>query len=242
MFDLTGRTALVTGATGGIGSAIAQALHTQGATVAISGTRREVLDTLAGKWGDTFLCCRAISNSAEVEALVPAAAAMVIDILVANAASLATICSFVARFPAWRGPRPAFDAQAPAHHRDHLDRRRHRQSGPGQLYGVEGGADRHDQDAGRGIRQAQRHRQLHRPGVHQDADDGCAQRQAARNHPFKALAARLPRISRGVYSPRTKRLTSPGRRFTSTAEWPCFEPVTGPVRKRGRFPADDRGL
>ena len=47
MFDLTGKTALVTGATGAIGDAIARALHKQGATVAISGTRREALDTLA---------------------------------------------------------------------------------------------------------------------------------------------------------------------------------------------------
>ena len=76
MFDLTGRTALVTGATGGIGGAIAQALHAQGATVAISGTRREVLDTFAGRLGERVhvLPCN-LSDAAEVEALVPAAEA-----------------------------------------------------------------------------------------------------------------------------------------------------------------------
>src|SRR5246127_5756054 len=88
MFDLTGRTALVTGATGGIGNAIAQALHAQGATVAISGTRREVLDTLAGELGERVhvLPCN-LADSAEVEALVPAAETAMGqgDILVANA-------------------------------------------------------------------------------------------------------------------------------------------------------------
>jgi 3-oxoacyl-[acyl-carrier protein] reductase len=88
MFDLTGRTALVTGATGGIGGAIARALHKQGATVAISGTRREVLDGIAAKLGERVhvLPCN-LSKSDEVEALVPAAEAAMkqVDILVANA-------------------------------------------------------------------------------------------------------------------------------------------------------------
>src|ERR1700738_1148892 len=88
MFDLTGRTALVTGASGGIGGAIAQALHAQGATVAISGTRREVLDTLAGKVGGrVHVLPGNLSDVAEVEALVPAAEKAMgqVDILVANA-------------------------------------------------------------------------------------------------------------------------------------------------------------
>jgi 3-oxoacyl-[acyl-carrier protein] reductase len=49
VFDLTGKTALVTGASGGIGGAIARALHAQGASVALSGTRREALEALAGE-------------------------------------------------------------------------------------------------------------------------------------------------------------------------------------------------
>jgi 3-oxoacyl-[acyl-carrier protein] reductase len=49
MFSLEGKVALVTGATGGIGAEIARALHRQGARIALSGTRREVLETLAGE-------------------------------------------------------------------------------------------------------------------------------------------------------------------------------------------------
>jgi 3-oxoacyl-[acyl-carrier protein] reductase len=88
MFDLTGKTALVTGATGGIGGAIARALHQQGATVAISGTRREVLDQLAGELaGRVHVLPANLANKEEVEALVPAAEAAMgrLDILVANA-------------------------------------------------------------------------------------------------------------------------------------------------------------
>lgn len=88
MFDLTGRTALVTGASGGIGGAIAQSLHRRGATVAISGTRREALDKLAAEVSDRVhvLPCN-LADMDEVEKLVPAAEAAMggLDILINNA-------------------------------------------------------------------------------------------------------------------------------------------------------------
>jgi len=88
MFDLTGQSALVTGATGGIGGAIARALHAQGATVAISGTRREALEALASELGARVHICPAnLSDTASVEALVPSAEEAMggLDILVNNA-------------------------------------------------------------------------------------------------------------------------------------------------------------
>ena len=88
MFDLTGKTSLVTGASGGIGAAIARALHDRGAAVAISGTRREALDTLAAELKDRVhvLPCN-LADKDEVEKLVPAAEAAMgqLDILVNNA-------------------------------------------------------------------------------------------------------------------------------------------------------------
>ena len=88
MFDLSGKTALVTGATGALGEAIARALHAQGATVAVSGTRKEVLETLAGSLGERVhvLPCD-LGDKDQVEALVPQAEEKMekVDILVANA-------------------------------------------------------------------------------------------------------------------------------------------------------------
>jgi 3-oxoacyl-[acyl-carrier protein] reductase len=89
MFDLTGKTALVTGATGGIGAAIARALHKAGATVAVSGTRANVLDELKAELGGErvhVVTCN-LSDAADVEKLVPAAEAAMggLDILVNNA-------------------------------------------------------------------------------------------------------------------------------------------------------------
>ncbi|MBM3608455.1 MAG: 3-oxoacyl-[acyl-carrier-protein] reductase [Alphaproteobacteria bacterium] len=88
MFDLSGLNALVTGATGGLGGAIARALHAQGAAVALSGTRAEALEKLAGDLGARthVLPCN-LGDAAAVEGLVPAAEKAMgqLDILVNNA-------------------------------------------------------------------------------------------------------------------------------------------------------------
>ena len=89
MFDLTGKTALVTGASGGIGSCIARALHGQGAQVVLTGTRREALDELAASLGDgAFVMTANLSDAEEVAGIAAAATELAgapIDILVNNA-------------------------------------------------------------------------------------------------------------------------------------------------------------
>jgi 3-oxoacyl-[acyl-carrier protein] reductase len=88
MFDLTGKNALVTGASGGIGAAVARALHVAGATVGLSGTRVEPLQALAAELGGRahVLPCD-LSNAAAVEDLVKQAVEAMgsVDILVNNA-------------------------------------------------------------------------------------------------------------------------------------------------------------
>ncbi|WP_108883659.1 3-oxoacyl-[acyl-carrier-protein] reductase [Anderseniella sp. Alg231-50] len=88
MFDLTGKKALITGATGGIGAAIAKALHANGATVALSGTRAAVLEEVKAGLAERAhaLTCN-LSDPDDVEKLVPAAQEAMdgLDILVNNA-------------------------------------------------------------------------------------------------------------------------------------------------------------
>ncbi|MBW4025642.1 MAG: 3-oxoacyl-ACP reductase FabG [Proteobacteria bacterium] len=74
MFDLSGKTALVTGASGGIGGAIARAIHAQGGAVALSGTRMPALEALAAELGDRVTVCPAdLRDAGAAEALIATA-------------------------------------------------------------------------------------------------------------------------------------------------------------------------
>ena len=88
MFDLTGKTALVTGASGGLGGAIARAFHARGAAVVLSGTREDALAAVAAELGErAFVAAANLADDASVDSLVGRAedAAGPIDILVSNA-------------------------------------------------------------------------------------------------------------------------------------------------------------
>jgi len=88
MFDLTGKAALVTGASGGIGGAIARALHGQGAVVTLSGTRADALEKLRAELGErAHVVAARMDDAADIERLAKEAEAAMgkIDILVNNA-------------------------------------------------------------------------------------------------------------------------------------------------------------
>jgi 3-oxoacyl-[acyl-carrier protein] reductase len=105
MFQLDGKAALVTGASGGIGAAIARALHAQGASVVLSGTRRDALEALAAELGERAHVCPAdLRDATEPDALIEAteAAAGPLHILVNNAGMTRDMLAMRMRDPDWQ--------------------------------------------------------------------------------------------------------------------------------------------
>jgi NAD(P)-dependent dehydrogenase (short-subunit alcohol dehydrogenase family) len=176
MFDLTGKGALVTGATGGIGWAIAKALHSQGAHVAISGTRAERLDQLAAELGprvSAFPCD--LRDRAAVAKLPEAAEKALgqVDILVNNAGITHDNLFMRMKDEEW-------DDVIAVEYR--LDLGRARQSRAGELCCLEGGISWHDQVPGSRSVEPRHHRQLYRARLHQDAYDRRFDAKASRGY------------------------------------------------------------
>jgi 3-oxoacyl-[acyl-carrier protein] reductase len=173
MFDLTGKNALVTGATGGIGGAIARKLHAQGAVVAISGRQVDKLEALAAELKErVFVVPCDLANKEQVAGLIDAATKVLgrVDILVNNAGLTKDNLFMVMKDEQWDDViavnltstfmlmRAASRAMVRA------------KTGYGRIINISSvsgiiGNPRH-------------HRQLHRPGLHLDADDGSAERKA----------------------------------------------------------------
>ena len=243
MFDLTGKGALVTGATGGIGWAIAKALHAQGANVAISGTRAERLDALAAELGSRVIAlpCDLRDRAAVVKLAEEAEKALgQVDILVNNAGITHDNLFMRMKDEEWDDVIAVNLTSVFVLTRGILRGMMRRRSGrivniasisgvlgnPGQgeLRRLEGGAGRHDQVAGpRGVEPGH-HRQLHRTRLHLDAHDRRPDPKQT-----EAIAAAIPagrdsenpRISRRPWcsSQARRPATSPARRCMSTAAW-----------------------
>jgi 3-oxoacyl-[acyl-carrier protein] reductase len=203
MFELNDKTALVTGATGGIGGGIARALHKQGATVAISGRQADKLEKLAAELGSrVHICPCDLANKAQVAKLIDEAIAKLgrLDILVNNAGLTKDNLFMVMKDDQWddviavnlTSTFMLMRAATRAMMRTKTGYGRiinissisggHRQSGPGQLFGLQGGHHSHVEIAGARGGRARHHGELHRAGLHLHADDGCAQREADLGH------------------------------------------------------------
>ncbi len=244
MFNLTGKTALVTGASGGIGGAIARALHGQGATVAISGTRREALEELAAELAERVhvLPCNLADAAATEELPKQAEAAMGrLDILVNNAGITRDNLAMRMKDEEWQ---TVLDVNltsgfrlARAAMRGMMKRRWGRIIGITSIVGVTGNPGQANYAAAKagmiGMSKALAQEVASRgitvncvaPGFIATAMTDALERRA--EGPAAALrsppvgSARVPKSPRGgVFWPATRRPISPAKRSMSTAAWP----------------------
>ena len=244
MFDLSGKVALVTGASGGIGSAVAEALHAQGAAVALSGRRAEALEALAAKLGEGAHAVPCDLADRDALAALPERAAEALgapailvhcggitrdglalrmkdedwqEVLEVNLSAgfvLARAC--LRGMIRQRWGRLIFITSVVG------DDRQRRAS---ELCSLQGRPRGHGEGARRRDGRARRHRQLRRPRFHRDGDDRRAWRTRRRRR--CSAPSRPGDSAKGATLPppastsRAKRpATSPGRRSTSTAVWP----------------------
>ena len=258
MFDLTGRNALVTGASGAIGGAIATALHAQGASVALSGTRHEALDALAAELGERAHAVPAnLGDAEETEALPGRVEEALGDlhILVNNAGLTRDMLALRLSDDQWQS---VIDVNLTATFRlsraalRGMMRRRHgRIINIASIVGVTGNPGQANyaaskagmigmtksmaaEVAARGVTL-----ELHRAGLRPLAHDRRAERAAA-GRPAGAHSGRTDRRARPTSpAPRsswraTKRPGSPARRSTSTAGWRWCERGAYIPRQRKR--------
>ena len=199
MFNLAGKTALITGASGGLGGAIARALHARGAIVALSGTRRDALETLAADLKDrTLIAPCDLSNVDSLEALVPTTEAALgsVDILVNNAGVTRDNLFMRMKDAEWDTVL-AIDLTAAfrlsrAALKNMMKRRYGRIINITSIVGVKGNPGQSNYAAAKagliGMSEVARgggslsrdHRQLYSARLHRQSDDGFVERQAAR--------------------------------------------------------------
>ena len=199
MFDLSGKTALVTGASGGIGQDIARCLHGAGARVGLAGTRENVLQELADELGEgAEVLVADLSSSDGAVALAGAAETALdgLDILVNNAGITRDNLALRMKDEDWDAVLSvnltAGFQLIRAALRGMMKRRHGRiigitsvvgttgNPGTGKLRGIESRYDRHEQITGAGSCQPRHHGQLCGPRFYYHANDGCSARSPAR--------------------------------------------------------------